>query len=131
MTGEVKTIIVKDLVDFGLEGTLEMRRPNRRKLNDLKNAMGKCTKLVQGPNGPEIQEANLGDMEICNILSCVYKAPFAISLKGYLDYADMLSQYGKDEEEAQLFEYLKETSEELKQDSPFADSPSAATANSE
>ena len=132
MTGEVKKIIEKDLADFGLEGTLVMRAPNRRKKNDLKNAVGRCTKLVQGENGPEIEEADLGDMEICNILAYVYKAPFTITLKGYLEYADLLSKYGKDDEEEQLYDFMMESVREIKEaGSPFADSQSATIESSE
>jgi len=123
---EIKKILTIDLAEYGAEGTIEMRKPSPRKEHDFLNLISRYS--VKGDSGMTIKEgAPLGDIRIISMLMYVNRAPFALTLDGYLDFTDRLEP----EMAAALQKRMEEGASEVASDSPFAASTSRGTASSE
>lgn len=124
---EVRTI---DLGKYGQEGTVEVCKPSMRRLNMMKNALGKCTKTKQVNGETVVTDINVGDASLIRTLSFVSRAPFPTDLEGFLNYCDKMDavQLGSAE---QLVNEIDGIITELKAvESPLADSQGAETQSS-
>ena len=122
----IKRIINIDLKEYGSDGEIVIRMPSARKQNEFLNATSKY--VVQSENGRTLKDgAPLGDIQILTMLQYISKAPFSISINGFLDFTDSLEP----EQSIELQRRIEEAIKEVVNGSPFAGSPSMGTDSSE
>lgn len=86
---DIKTI---DMGKYGQAGTIEICKPSMRKLNMMKNALGKCTETKQVNGQTVVTDIKVGDAALIRTLSYVKRAPFSTELDGFLTYCDMMDE---------------------------------------
>lgn len=103
----IHDIVTIDLAMYGDEGIIELTKPSFRKKQIMKNDVGRCMGAYVDEYGRgQVKDTPLGDIEIIKAMSYVKRAPFAATLKGFLDYCDILDERNGSAES--LFEEIQE-----------------------
>ena len=127
---EFCTDIRIDLGAYGMDGkAIEMGLPTFRRKVEYRNEVGRMIRLTGDGTADNIP---IGDMAILRVLKYINKAPFQITLAGFMAFCDKLDsvQVGAAE---RLFEELQTAADniEKEENSPFVPSPEAVTDSSE
>ena len=115
----IKRIISIDLTEYGMEGAIEMRKPSLRRQNEFKNAVSKYIRVSQDRQLSVTETIPMGDLEILMTLQYISKAPFAVTLEGFLEYTDGMEP----ECAVALMDRMGECVKEIDESSPFVGSP--------
>ena len=123
---EIKKIVTIDLAAYGMEGTIEMRKPGPRKMNQFLNEMSSVVAI--GADGkPRIKDnVPFGDLQVAMILRYTYKAPYRCTAESFWSFMDTVEAFDVDKANA-LYARLTEAAKEVAEDSPFAGSQPQAT----
>lgn len=89
--------ISMDMKDYGMDGTVVLRKPRLTRRKQAENALGRIAK-VDG-NTINVTESSIGDVETVTMLTFVESAPFPrdlSNLKAFYDYCDRMddNEYG-------------------------------------
>ena len=96
--------IVIDLEQYGGKGEIVMAAPSLRRMSWLKNQVGKHAKF--SPHGG-MTDADVGDIEILNVLVYVRTAPFPVDLNAFYSFCDSLDD-AKPGNSVELFNKMTE-----------------------
>lgn len=109
----INDIITIDLGPFGGEGIIELSRPTFRRIQQMKNLLGKCMGASIDEIGNRVlKDAPLGDMEIIKMMAYVKSAPFQASMDNFLNYCDRLDDK-RNGSALELFALIKEKVAEI------------------
>lgn len=109
---ELKTEKQIDLTEFGGEGEVIMSPPTLRRTINMKNELGKCTRISQKNGEVSLENAPQGDMEVLGVLVYVEKAPFKTTVKDFLAYCDVLDEKSRGSA-ARLFDEMTQIAYDL------------------
>ena len=126
---DVKKVMTIDLAEYGLEGTIEMRKPGPRKMNQLLNDMGSYMTFDKNGEPKMRDDLKLGDMQVAMVLRYTSKAPYGNSAESFWEFMDVAEAVDVDKANA-LYVRLVKTAREVSKDSPFAGLQQQATETS-
>lgn len=86
----VKSERIIELEEYGGEGQIIMSPPSLRRTINMKNEVGRSSRIARRNGEVIMEDALQGDLELLGVLVYVEKAPFKCTVKGFLDYCDML-----------------------------------------
>lgn len=117
---------------YGVEGQIVLSAPGLRRMNEIKNAVGKSATISRVGGEVTLENALQGDLELLSILVYVEKAPFRPTVEGFLAFCDKLDERNNGDSLV-LFEEMKEKVGLIdeRSASPLADCPSQETQNSD
>ena len=117
---------------YGVEGQIVLSAPGLRRMNEMKNAVGKSATISRVGGEVTLENALQGDLELLSILVYVEKAPFRPTVEGFLAFCDKLDERNNGDSLV-LFEEMKEKVGLIdeRSASPLADCPSQETQNSD
>lgn len=90
---DITNRITIDLTEFGLTGEVVMAPPTPRRDAWNRNQAMKHAKIDPRTGRPDLSSADIGDIEVIQLLTYVKSAPFPINkLEEYYDYCDKVDE---------------------------------------
>ena len=90
---DITNRIIIELTEYGLTGEVVMTPPSPRRDAWVKNQSMKHARIDPKTGRPEVGSADIGDIEIIQMLAFVKSAPFAVDkLESYYDYCDKIDE---------------------------------------
>ena len=87
---DIQQLTKLDMTEFGMVGEIILGPPTLRRVVEMKNAMGNCTKTHLVDGKPVVDETSLGYVDVIITISYIRSAPFKVDLQGFLHYCDLL-----------------------------------------
>ena len=79
---DIQQLTKLDMTEFGMVGEVILGPPSFRKMAEMRNALGNCTKTHLVDGQPVVDETSLGYVDIIMNLVYIRSAPFKTDLEG-------------------------------------------------